>query len=96
MKTFGPLYIGTLRYWHKKPLPIVEVGSTTEIEPPFRLGKCLVFRIPFTHPGYYIGLWVKKTNINQDDEDSIDALLVQAMKGREAWKPEDGLFDEIF
>jgi hypothetical protein len=96
MKNFGPLYGGKLQYWHKKALPIVEIGSTTEAEFPYRLGKCLVFRVPFTHPGYYFGLWVKKTNIHPDDEDAIDALLSEAMKGRKAWEPEDGFFDEVF
>ena len=96
MKTLGPLYGGKLRYWHRKALPIVEVGSTTETEIPYRLGKCLVFRLPFTYPGFYIGLWTKHTNIHPDDDDAIDALLSEAMKGRKAWEPEDGLFDEIF
>ena len=96
MKTFGPLYGGKLRYWHKKALPIIEIGSTTEIERPYRKGKCLVFRAPFTEPGFYIGLWVKRTNIHPDDDDAIDALLSEAMKSRKAWEPEDGFFDEVF
>jgi hypothetical protein len=96
MKNIGPLYVGRLEYWHRKPLPVLEVGSTTETDFPYRLGKCLVFRLPFTHPGYYLGLWVKKTNIHPDDEDAIDALLSSAMKSRTAWEPEDGFFDEIF
>ena len=30
------------------------------------------------------------------DEDEIDELLFGAMKSRTAWKPEDGLYDEVF
>lgn len=96
MKTFGPLYAGALRYWHKKALPIVEIGSTQETDYPYRKGKCLVFRAPFTEPGYYLGVFYQKPDVHPDDDETIDALLSEAMKGRKAWEPEDGLFDEIF
>lgn len=96
MKAFGPLYGGKLRYWHKKAFPIIEIGSTQETERPFRIGKCLVFRAPFTEPGYYVGLFYKKAKVNADDEFAIDALLSEAIGGRKAWEPEDGLFDEAF
>lgn len=96
MKTFGPLYGGKLRYWHKKALPIIEVGSTQETEHPYRLGKCLVFRLPFTEPGFYLGAFYKRPKVHPDDDETIDAILSDAMKGRSAWKPEDGLFDEVF
>jgi hypothetical protein len=96
MKTYGPLYVGTLQYWHRKILPIVEIGTTQETEMPFKQGKCLVFRLPFTHPGFYIGLWVNRPDIDWDDDDKIDKLLSEAMKSRTAWKPEDGAYDETF
>jgi len=96
MQSFGPLYVGKLQYWHRHAFPVVEVGSTQETEHPYRKGKCLVFRVPFTHPGYYVGLWVSTPNIHQDDDESIDKLLFNVMKSREAWKPDDGLFDEFF
>jgi len=96
MKTYGPLYGGTLRYWHKKASPIVEVGSTQETEHPFRKGKCLVLRAPFTETGLYFGLWYYNPKVNPDDDLTIDKILAEAMKGRDAWKPEDGLFDDIF
>lgn len=96
MQTFGPLYVGKLRYWHKKALPVLEIGSTQETELPFRIGKCLVLRIPFTTPGYYFGVFYKRANINVDDEVAVDALLSDAIRGHKAWDPEDGLFDEVF
>ena len=96
MKSFGPLYVGSLKYWHKKALPIIEVGTTQETEMPYRKGKCLVFRAPFTEPGYFLGVWYKRPDIQWEDDDKIDALLSDAMRGRSAWKPEDGLFDEVF
>jgi len=97
MKTFGPLYVGTLQYWHRKALPIVEVGATQETEAPFRKGRCLVFRFPFTHPGYYAGVLykgVEDSHFLTDDE--IDDIMVKAMRGRTAWTPKDGAYDEFF
>lgn len=96
MKTLGPLYVGKLRYWHRKALPVLEVGATQETEHPYRKGKCLVFRLPFTETGRYLGLFYKNPKIHPDDDYTIDALLFEAMVGRSAWTPKDGLFDETF
>ena len=96
MRIFGPLYVGKLQYWHKKALPVLEVGTTQETEMPYRKGKCLVARIPITHPGYFLGVWIKNPKIDWDDDDRIDEVLSSAMKGRKAWKPEDGAYDEFF
>jgi hypothetical protein len=82
MKTYGLLYGGKLEYWHRHLLPIVEVGTTQETEFPYRKGKCLVFRAPFTHPGFYLGVWVDRPDIHMDDDEAIDQLLIQAMKAR--------------
>lgn len=96
MKTYGPLYVGTLQYYHNKLMPIVEIGTTQETEMPYRKGKCLVFRLPFTKPGAYVGVFYKNPKVGWDDEDKIDEILFGAMKSRIAWKPEDGMFDETF
>jgi hypothetical protein len=96
MKTKGPLYGGKLRYWHKKLLPIIEIGTTQEVEHPYRSGKCLVFRVPFTEPGYYVGLFYHNPKLSYDDDDKIDELVQNAMKGRTVWTPEDGMYDEFF
>jgi hypothetical protein len=97
MKTFGPLYVGKLKYYHKKALPIIEVGSTQETELPYRVGKCLVFRVPFTLPGYYIGLLHKTVDDPHllTDED-VDLIMAKALKGRTAWEPKDGYYSEFF
>lgn len=97
MRTFGPLYGGKLRYWHKKFLPIIEKGITQETEGAFRTGHCLVFRFPFTETGYYAGILfktVKDPHLLTDED--VDLLLAKAMRGRKAWAPEDGLYDEFF
>lgn len=94
MKSYGPLYAGTLQYWHKKLFPIFEVGTTQETEGRWRFGKCVVARVPFTTTGYYLGVWYHTPDlIDEDDEDS---LLSKALSGRTAWKPEDGAYDDFF
>lgn len=97
MRTLGPLYVGTLQYYHRKFLPIVENGHTQETEIPFRYGHCLVFRIPFTKPGYYIGIFFKTVEDPHllTDED-VDLIMMKAMRGRTAWTPNDGLYDDTF
>lgn len=97
MKTFGPLYVGTLKYYHKDFLPILEIGTTQETDIPFRRGKCLVFRFPKTTPGFYIGVLFKTVADPHllTDED-VDLIMINALKGRTAWTPKDGLYDETF
>ena len=51
----GPLYVTTVKYGHRRFWPFVEKGWSQEIEEPYRKGTCLVFRVPFTRPGYAIG-----------------------------------------
>jgi len=97
MRTFGPLYAGTLNYWHKKALPVVEVGSTQETEIPYRRGKCLVFRAPYTIKGFYFGILFKTvTNPHLLTDEDVDLILQKALRGRKAWSPEDGYYDEFF
>lgn len=97
MKTFGPIYVGKLEYYHNKFLPIVELGTTRETDMPYRAGKCLVFRIPFTKPGFYAGILYKDIeNPQWLSEEEIDNIISNAMKVRDAWNPEDGLFNEVF
>lgn len=97
MRTLGPLYAGTLKYWHKKALPIVEVGHTQETEIPYRRGKCLVFRAPFTTQAVYLGLLFKTVSDPHllTDED-VDLIIQKAVRGRKAWSPEDGHYDDFF
>lgn len=97
MKTFGPFYFGKLRYWHKKFFPIIEIGSTQETELPFRRGKCLVFRLPFTETGVYAGILfrgVLDPHLLTDED--VDLIVAKAMRGRTAWTPKDGAYDEFF
>lgn len=97
MRTLGPIYAGKLEYYHRKFLPIVELGKTQETEIPFRVGRCLVFRLPFTKPGFYIGVLFRTVEDPHllTDED-IDLIMMKAMRGRTAWTPKDGAYDDAF
>ena len=75
MKTLGPLYADTVNYGDRGFFPVIEKGWTSEIEPPFRKGKCLVFRFPFTRPGLAIGIFGKSRL------EEVEALL-SAIEGR--------------
>lgn len=79
MKTFGPLYVHTLQYYHKHLLPVVEVGRTQETTRPYRQGRCLVFRLPKTQTGYVLGVWVKRP-VHPDDEEAVDNLFASALR----------------
>ena len=97
MKTFGPVYAGVLDYPSKDILPKLEVGTTQETEMPYRRGKCLVFKVPFTVHGVFLGILRKavKDPTLLTDED-IDLLMLNALKGRKAWSPSDGSYNEFF
>jgi hypothetical protein len=81
MKSFGPLYVGKLEYYHRNILPVLEVGWTQEVEDDFREGRCLIFRVPKTLPGYYIGLFTKRHRYISDED--ADDLIIKAVKGRD-------------
>lgn len=82
MKTLGPLYVGTLEYYHKAFFPIVEKGWTQETDHPFRKGSCFVFRFPKTYPGLFIGLWKRGSAIEEFDEEGAADRIAQALNTR--------------
>ena len=56
-------------YWHSinygyKPKELFEKAESREIEPPFRAGKGLAIRFPFSKRGLVIGLW-RKTGLSE-------------------------------
>lgn len=71
MLNIGSLYGQVIKYPHRKPLPILEKGWSNEIEEPFRRGSCLVFRIPFTRPGFVLGKWGEE----QDEDVALTAAI---------------------
>ena len=72
MIDIGPLYAQILKYPHRKFLPVFEKGWTNEIDEPYRKGSCLVFRFPFTKPGFVLGVWTKSA---QDEQEALTAAI---------------------
>ena len=57
MKSFGPLFVNTIKLKHPV-FPMFEWGWSQETEYPFRASStCLVFWVPFINRGYAIGIW---------------------------------------
>lgn len=71
----GPRFYAQRLYWHTDNPPLVHVTHTTETEPPFRLGRCLVLRAPFTKVALALGVWVDRA----EDEESA---LLRSMDAR--------------
>ena len=92
MKTYGSLYTGTLRYYHKRLFPILEYGWTQETEYPYRKGSGLVFRVPFTTGGYYFGMWRPWTKMKYEDDDEVVSRLNKVMNASVAF-PEQQLIE---
>ena len=69
MLSIGPLYGDVLQYYHRNLFPIIEKGWTQETEHPFRQSKiCLVFRFPFTKPGFVLGVWERSKGFVYDED----------------------------
>lgn len=80
-KTIWRIYILTFSY-PVKPKVLLERAETQEIDPPFRHGSGLAFRIPFTRQALVIGYWTHRLH--------EDSALSTAIAGR--YLPE-GEFD---
>ena len=83
MKSIGPLYADIIQYYHRRALPIAEKGWTQETNYPYRKSKiCLVFRAPFTHPGFVLGVWNKAADVYEDEADAMlaDAIGLRDME----------------
>jgi hypothetical protein len=58
MKThdLGNVYTTRVPYLDKES-PLLEAGWSAEIEFPYRQGRCLAVRVPFTRRGFALGWW---------------------------------------
>lgn len=61
-------------YYHSDNPPLLALTGSQEIEPPYRSGRCLVVRLPFSTRAVAVGLWLRQRS-------EKDALL-NAMSGR--------------
>lgn len=83
MKSFGPLYVDSLKLKH--PIrPVFEWGWSQETEEPFRESSiCIVFWVPFIPRGYAFGIWGKPVT----EETAIN----KALKVRETQTPTEDI-----
>lgn len=62
----GPHFYAQKLWWHTENPPLAYVTHTTETEPPYRLGKCVVLRLPFTKRALALGAWVGEAEHEED------------------------------
>lgn len=74
----------------------MEIGHTQETEGRFRIGKCLVIRVPFTYKAFYLGLWGTAGIKDLEDDDAVDVILREAMRARKHWSSDEGSYAEFF
>lgn len=67
----GKLYVTSVKYPHRNPLPVVEKGWTYEIDEPWRKGSCLVFRLPCVKQAVALGIWGESL----DEETALSGAL---------------------
>lgn len=56
-----------------RKFPIMECGTTQEIEWPFRFGQGLVIRLPFTTKAVVVGRWIGDREEEEALSDAIGA-----------------------
>ena len=66
----------------RKNVPLTEIGETQEAEYPWRIGKCRVFRLPFTRRAIAVGKWT-----GYQPRETVDGQTV--LKFRVLDHPED-------
>lgn len=86
----GRLYCHGMRYpagqW-----PIVDLGSSHEVDEPWRLGRCLVLRLPLSRVAAVIGWWGKPRTYEElleaeqaAERDAHEPLTVETLR---TWEP---------
>ena len=97
MKSFGPLYVDTIKLKHPVR-PLFEWGWSQETEYPFRESKvCAVFWIPLVPRGYAIGIWGKPVSEEKALKKAVkfgrnnpDQLTIEGIRGYKALDREEG------
>lgn len=56
-RTVGTVFWHTIRYPDGLHVPLINRSTTTEVEPPFRTGKCRIFKVPLTNRALVLGRW---------------------------------------
>ena len=71
MKSFGPLYVDSIKLKHPV-FPMFEWGWSQETEHPYRESSiCIVFWVPFVKLGIAVGLWGNPV----DEDEALGKVL---------------------
>lgn len=81
-RDLGRLFFAMLRL---EPAPLIHIGTSQEIEPPFRRSRVVVFRLPF-HRGLAVGWW-RSSGLSEEE------ALIKAFHGYGFNLTEDELMD---
>lgn len=82
----GPLFAQRL-YYHSEHPPLAAFTQSQEIEPPFRAGRCLVLRLPFSKSAVAVGVWLRAKTESSALMDAMGARVVRdnAVRDMEEW-----------
>ena len=71
-------------FWHtmrsSRKAPLIERGSTQEVDYPYRHGKAVVFRLPLTTLALAVGKWAGREAREKD-------AILKAIGGRDLQQP---------
>lgn len=87
----GRLYAHGMRYPADGSWPVIDLGSSHEVEEPWRIGRCVVLRLPLTRAAAVIGWWGPPRSYEEllEDErnssrDTAGSLSVETLR---SWRP---------
>lgn len=75
-------------YYHSDNPPVFTVTRSQEIESPFRAGRCIVVRLPFTKSAVALGVWLAT---KPERTALLDAMSGRVVQDNEVDDTEDWL-----
>lgn len=73
----GTVYWYTIHYPDGLLIPLVNRSTTTEIDPPFRHGRCAILRLPLTRWALVVGFWEESFNADQAIERALSMRVIE-------------------
>lgn len=90
-KELGRLFVHRMDWATNTRPPLAELGTTHEIEPPWRVGRCLTVRVPFRLTGGALGVWLghgsEQNNLREalaGSDLAVDAATIEQWDGDSA------------
>lgn len=80
----GRVFVHRMTYPTKNH-PLVEMGTTIETDHPFRAGKSVVLRVPFSTQAVAIGLWI---GVGSEEDNLRRAVSARDLGKYSGWGPQ--------